>query len=184
MFTTVGLRSEKGCVGDARQNWSVQTRLLVREGAPHQQTRNCLKNNQRENGKNWPWVPDGCLTPGRTGRLTVGRNITLTLTLTLNVSTGRKRNPVPGSITGQPCSWGISLRDLALQVGGVSYETVKYGREFCGTWIQQWLLWQGPEAIVWVNYRPILSSERAPHINKPAIFWYQDRPADWPSGEN
>jgi hypothetical protein len=28
---------------------------------------------------NWSRVPDGCLTPGRTGRLTVGRNITLTL---------------------------------------------------------------------------------------------------------
>jgi hypothetical protein len=26
-------------------------------------------------------VPDGCLTPRRTGRLTVGRNITFTLTL-------------------------------------------------------------------------------------------------------
>jgi hypothetical protein len=30
------------------------------------------------------------------------------------------------------------------------------------------LLWQGPEAIVKVNYRPILSSERVPHIKKPA----------------
>jgi hypothetical protein len=39
-----------------------------------------FKNNQREKGKNWSRVPDGCLTPGRTGRLTVGRNITLTLT--------------------------------------------------------------------------------------------------------
>jgi hypothetical protein len=38
------------------------------------------KNNQRENGENWSRVPDGCLTPGRTGRLTVGRNLTLTLT--------------------------------------------------------------------------------------------------------
>jgi hypothetical protein len=32
---------------------------------------NCLKNNQRENGKNWSRVPDGCLTPRRTGRLIV-----------------------------------------------------------------------------------------------------------------
>jgi hypothetical protein len=32
------------------KNWKLQTRLLIREGAPHQQTRNCLKNNQRENG--------------------------------------------------------------------------------------------------------------------------------------
>jgi hypothetical protein len=54
-------------------------------------------------------------------------------------------------------------------VGGVSNETVKYGREFCGTSTQDSLLWQGPEAIVQVNYRPILSSERVPHIKKPAI---------------
>jgi hypothetical protein len=30
------------------------------------------------------------------------------------------------------------------------------------------LLWQVPEAIVRANYRPILSSERAPHSKKPA----------------
>jgi hypothetical protein len=29
--------------------------------------------------KNWSRVPDGCLTPRQTGRLTVGRNMTLTL---------------------------------------------------------------------------------------------------------
>jgi hypothetical protein len=63
------------------KNWKLQTQLLVREGTPHQQIQNCLKNNQRENGKNWSLVPDGCLIPGRTGRLTVGRNITVTLTL-------------------------------------------------------------------------------------------------------
>jgi hypothetical protein len=32
--------------------------------------------------QNWSRVPDGCLTPRRTGRLTIGRNITLILTLT------------------------------------------------------------------------------------------------------
>jgi hypothetical protein len=47
---------------------------------PHKQTRNCQKR-IRENGKNWSRVPDGCLIPRRTGRLTVGRNIILTLTL-------------------------------------------------------------------------------------------------------
>jgi hypothetical protein len=83
LMSPVGLRSEKGCTGDAQQKTDeVQTRLLVREGAPHQQTRNCLKHNQGENGKNWSRVPDGCLTPRRTGRLTVGRNVALTLTLT------------------------------------------------------------------------------------------------------
>jgi hypothetical protein len=58
--------------------------------------------------------------------------------------------------------------NLALQVGGVSDETVKYGRDFCGTSTQEWLLWQGPEAIVQVNYRPVLSSERALQNNKVA----------------
>jgi hypothetical protein len=29
--------------------------------------------------KNWSWVPDGRLTPRRTGRVIVGRNVTLTL---------------------------------------------------------------------------------------------------------
>jgi hypothetical protein len=49
---------------------------------------------------------------------------------------------------------------------GESNETAKYGREFCGTSTQEL---QGPEAIVQVNYRPILSSERVPHIKKLAI---------------
>jgi hypothetical protein len=42
----------------------------------------------------------------------------------------------------------------------------KYGRESQGTRTGEWLRWLGPEAIV--NDRPVLSSERAPHINKPA----------------
>jgi hypothetical protein len=32
---------------------------------------------------------------------------------------------------------GYKYGDLTLQVGGVSDETVKYGREFCGTSIQE-----------------------------------------------
>jgi hypothetical protein len=43
LMSPMGLRSEKGCTGDDRQNWKVQTRLFVGEGAPHQQTRNSLK---------------------------------------------------------------------------------------------------------------------------------------------
>jgi hypothetical protein len=39
------------------------------------------KNNQREMGKNWSRVLDGCLTPRKTGRLTVSRNVTLTFTI-------------------------------------------------------------------------------------------------------
>jgi hypothetical protein len=76
---------------------------------------------------------------------------------------------VPGGITGHPVPGGYKYRELALQVGGVSDEPVKYGREFSGTSTQERLLWQGLEAIVQVNYKRILSSERVPHIKKPAI---------------
>jgi hypothetical protein len=76
------------------------------------------------------------------------------------------------------CS-SINTGDLALQVGGVSDETVKYGHEFCGTWTQEWLLWQGLEAIVQVNYRPVLSSERVPHIKKPAIVRQKTKIWSW-----
>jgi hypothetical protein len=55
----------------------------------------------------------------------------------------RKGNPLPG---------GYKCGNLALQVGGVSDETVKYGYGFCKT------------------RRPVLSSERAPHKNKTATL--------------
>jgi hypothetical protein len=50
---------------------------LVREGATKLQTRNCLKEISRRK-QNWSQVPDERLTPGQTGRLTVGRKITAT----------------------------------------------------------------------------------------------------------
>jgi hypothetical protein len=37
-------------------------------------------------------------------------------------------------ITGPSCSGGYKYRDLALQVGGVSNERVKYGHELGGPW--------------------------------------------------
>jgi hypothetical protein len=64
---------------------------------------------------------------------------------------------------------GYKYEDLVLQVGRVSNETVKYSCEFSWTSTQGSLLWQGPEAIVQVNYKSSLSSERVPHIKKPAI---------------
>jgi hypothetical protein len=45
-------------------------------------------------------------------------------------------------------------------------KTVKYGHESYGTRTKKWLRWRGPVAIA--NGRPVLSSERAPEINKPA----------------
>jgi hypothetical protein len=38
---------------------------------------------------------------------------------------------------GHPVPGGYKYGNLALQVGGVSDETVKYGREFCGTSTQE-----------------------------------------------
>jgi hypothetical protein len=51
-----------------------QTRPLIREGAPHQQTRNYLTVI-----KIWSLAPGGCLTTRQTSRLTVGRNATMIL---------------------------------------------------------------------------------------------------------
>jgi hypothetical protein len=74
-----------------------------------------------------------------------------------------------GVYLGYPVPGKYKYGDLAFQVGGVSNVTVKYGYEVCGTSARGKLLWQGPEASVRVNYRPILSSERASHNKKPAI---------------
>jgi hypothetical protein len=94
----------------ASSNCKRQTRPLIREGASHQQIRNCLAVI-----KIWSWAPDGCLTPRQTGRLTVGRNITLTLTVTLtrvaveNVSRNRglgaRQSPAGNDVSGRGHCW-------------------------------------------------------------------------------
>jgi hypothetical protein len=48
--------------------------------------------------------------------------------------------------------------------GSLESERVNYGHESHGSPTRKCLYWQGPGAIV--NDRPVLSSERAPHINK------------------
>jgi hypothetical protein len=73
-----GLAPEKGCAGDAQRNWKLQTRLLVREGVPHQQIRSypkIIKKRRRKLVADPRWVPH-TKTDWRTN---VGRNITLTL---------------------------------------------------------------------------------------------------------
>jgi hypothetical protein len=70
-------------------NWTSVIALQITDpssrqrGCPTSTSPQLSKNNQREKGKNWSRVSDRCLTPRRTGRLTVGRNITLTLTWAL-----------------------------------------------------------------------------------------------------
>jgi hypothetical protein len=97
LMSPVGLRSEKGCTGDARQKLKSTDPTARQRGHPTSTNPKLSKNNQRENGKNWSRVLDGCLTPGRTGRLTVGRNVTLTLTLT-------KLSPVSEYVHRSPAS--------------------------------------------------------------------------------
>jgi hypothetical protein len=79
--TSAGLRPKSDCSGKAQEKLysKLQTRPLVREGATKLQTHNCLKKISRRK-KNWSQVPDGRLTPGQTGRLTVSCNVTSTLT--------------------------------------------------------------------------------------------------------
>jgi hypothetical protein len=48
--------------------------------------------------------------------------------------------------------------------GSLKSETVKYGHKYQGTRTRETLRWQGPAA--YIKDRPILSSERAPNINK------------------
>jgi hypothetical protein len=69
-------------------------------------------------------------------RVEVGWN---TSTVALRAVRGDKNgNPVPGGITGLLCSRGdINKGIWPYQVGGVSDETVKYDREFCGTSTQE-----------------------------------------------
>jgi hypothetical protein len=50
--------------------------------------------------------------------------------------------------------------------GSLESETVNYDHESEGSRIRKCLRWRGPGAVV--NDRPVLSSEKAPHINKPA----------------
>jgi hypothetical protein len=46
---------------------------------------------------------------------------------------GRKGNPVPGGITGPPCSWGIYIREPDPPGwGNLESETLKFGHESRG----------------------------------------------------
>jgi hypothetical protein len=75
--SSAGLRPKSDCSGKAQKQLysNLQTRPLVREGATNLQNRKCLKEISWRK-KNWSQVPDGRLTPGQTGRLTVGRKLT------------------------------------------------------------------------------------------------------------
>jgi hypothetical protein len=67
-----------------------------------------------------------------------------------------------------PCGGGVEYfhRDPASRKRrrSLKSETVKYGREYQGTWTRERLRWEDPAA--YTKDRPVLSSERAPHKNK------------------
>jgi hypothetical protein len=76
------------------------------------------------------------------------------------------------NIWSQSCvEEGSNTSTVALRVvggdekGSLESETVKYWSESHGTRTRKWLRCRGPAAIA--NDRTVLSSERAPHINKP-----------------
>jgi hypothetical protein len=50
LMSSAGLRPEKDCAGEAKQQ-QLQTRPLVREGASHQQNHDCLKIIKKEGEK-------------------------------------------------------------------------------------------------------------------------------------
>jgi hypothetical protein len=62
---------------------------------------------------------------------------------------------MPGGITGLPSPWVMSFNT----------KTLKYDHESLDTQAQERFPWRGPATTE--NYKPELSSEKAPHINKP-----------------
>jgi hypothetical protein len=61
--------------------------------------------------KNWSRVPDGRLTPRRTGRLIVGRNVTST---SISMTVGRKLTA--------PASTAVPTKDSSKELGVTSYQ--------------------------------------------------------------
>jgi hypothetical protein len=72
-----GLGPENDCAGEG------QYQLQTADPSSHQRGRPKLTNQQlSDNNQDLVVSPRWCFVPRQTGRLTVGRNITLTLTLT------------------------------------------------------------------------------------------------------
>jgi hypothetical protein len=67
----VGLRFEKGCTGYSQQKLKTTDSTSRQRGRPTSTNPQLSKNNQIEKGKNWSWVPDGCLTARLTDWLSV-----------------------------------------------------------------------------------------------------------------
>jgi hypothetical protein len=142
------------CQRQWRKCWKRQTRPLVREGAPHQQHRNCLTN------KNLVFSPRWGLTPRLTGRLTVDRKVTLInccwpspaqsfLLPSRNKETLCSRGPAV--ISSQPVP--SSKRGQFLNTWMSENWTKILVMNFKDTWSQQWLCWRGKQLPDRPNYR-------------------------------
>jgi hypothetical protein len=128
MISPAGPVTEKDRALRPRKNCKVQTRSVVREGARHAQTRNCLKITIGKIRTTGGWSK-AVVWQGHTYRLTVDRNAIFTLTWAgvmygggleylhrspSNFQRRRKGNPVPGSIRAPLCPWRVYIRGLHL----------------------------------------------------------------------
>jgi hypothetical protein len=58
LVSSMGLRCEKGCAGDARQKLKTTDPTSRQRGRPTSTNPQLFKNNQKEKGKSWSRVPD------------------------------------------------------------------------------------------------------------------------------
>jgi hypothetical protein len=89
-----------------RSNCNRQTRPLVREGALHRRTCNCLTVI-----KICFWAPDGCFTARQTGRLTVSRKITLSLIQSSDHLYQKDKWALPRNLLTTGCYFSSSLHN-------------------------------------------------------------------------
>jgi hypothetical protein len=108
MWSCVSRDSDPRMTALARtsNNCKRQTRPLVREGALHRHIRNCLAVI-----KICSWAPDGGVTPRQTGRLTVGRNITLSLIQSSDHLYQKDKRALPRNLLTTGCSISSSLQN-------------------------------------------------------------------------
>jgi hypothetical protein len=76
-----GLRPKSDCSGKVQKQFIVNYRLVLSSERAIQNNKSARLKEISRRKKNLSWVPDGRLTPRKTGRLTVGRKLTSTSTI-------------------------------------------------------------------------------------------------------
>jgi hypothetical protein len=92
VLSPAGLRPERDCTDEALQQQQIRDSSSRQKGCYKITNSQLSKENFKKKEKLVTGLDDG-LTPGQTGRLTVGRKITLTLTLTLTLE-GKNSEPI------------------------------------------------------------------------------------------